>query len=627
LLLVIAASFVVMYPWIFWGMVSSHDRPTHLYYFQSFYEQFRSGEFYPRWLATANSGAGSPIFFIQYPLPFLMATAFQILLHLPDTAGGHSQALALVFVAAAVLIAVGVYLWCSRFSSRWVAAFAALAGLTSPYVMSVDFYTRAAVGECLALAWIAFALYFSHDLETRTSRAVAGIALSILALFVSHLFSVIIFVPILVVYVLAIASPARRVFNLFWCGVGLGLAGLAASSYLLPILTYNRYFNLDGLMRQGNGVFFYDNQLIPIAEALKEPFPSGWWFLNWVILAVSCLTVVSYVRWMKRGDAGLYARVAATVVLCTILVSIAAPYLGAISFLSHHDSAEEWIHVTRSHFFALAFLSIQFLFLALLSVKEWATTNRLFVVLFATSFGCYLMMTRWTAVVWHHAHFLWSLQFPWRFFGVLSVFAAGLLALWLQYQSERGKVTRALLTSVCVLGALAVMGLVGWKVPVKFFHPATGERDAMFDMALPTYLRSSELYGDLNPWHGEAVENGTIFLRGSGSAEYQRLSSRSGRLTARCDVPCSVQLHLIYFPPWHAEEANVDVPISASARTGLATMDLAAGSHTVDLTLPKSATEKYGLLVSLFGVLGIGMVLLQKKRIDHRTPASMPGRK
>ena len=618
-LVVVVIAMVVMYPWITWGVVPAHDRQTHLYYFHGFYEQLRAGEAYPRWLASANFGAGSPVFFVQYPLPFFVASAFHYLLRLPANASGESHALAAVFVLSAILLGLGLFLWCSRFANRWIAAIAAVAGLTSPYILSMDFYTRAAIGECMALACIAFALYFCHDLALRPVRASCGIALSVCALFLSHLLSVIIFVPLLVGYATCVAPSGRIRRSLTLLGIAIGFAAAMSSVYLLPILTYNRYFELSGLMRQANGVFNYDNQLIPLTESIKDGFPSGWWFLKWVIWAVSVFSLFTIL--LQRGSiraAGAATRAIAVIILLLIVVSTLGPLLGATSLLSHSDPAEEWIHVARSHFFGFAFLTIQLLFLAFLATNQRPSSNRIGLFLIAASLTSYLMMTRWTAAIWHHAHFLWSLQFPWRFFGLLSVFGVGLLALWFEAGFQSRRFLRFAVVGAVPLIGLAAMGVVGWQAIPKFAHHVHDDSEAKFDMALPTYLHSPELYGSLNPFQGDAAEFATSLVRGDGAASYQQLTSRRGLLVADCKTSCAVQLHLVYFPPWKATTTDgTELPLNPSARTGFTVVELPAGSHRIGLELPKSASERIGACLSSLSLLTLCAAYFGFKRFDQ----------
>jgi hypothetical protein len=69
-ILLIAA--LICFPCFFRGIPGGYDSRTHVNYQNQFSRQFWSGDIYPRWLAEANKGYGSPIFVIQYPLPYFL---------------------------------------------------------------------------------------------------------------------------------------------------------------------------------------------------------------------------------------------------------------------------------------------------------------------------------------------------------------------------------------------------------------------------------------------------------------------------------------------------------------------------------------------------------------------------
>ena len=64
----------------------------------------------PRWLAEANEGYGSPVFIIQYPLPYVFTAALRPLTHF-DGADREARELG-IFVFFCVLAAgMGTWLW------------------------------------------------------------------------------------------------------------------------------------------------------------------------------------------------------------------------------------------------------------------------------------------------------------------------------------------------------------------------------------------------------------------------------------------------------------------------------------------------------------------------------------
>ena len=68
------------------GIPPRDNSTTHAMYQYHFSRQFWSGELYPRWLAEANKGYGSPIFLVQYPLPYFITALLRPITSFPPTA-------------------------------------------------------------------------------------------------------------------------------------------------------------------------------------------------------------------------------------------------------------------------------------------------------------------------------------------------------------------------------------------------------------------------------------------------------------------------------------------------------------------------------------------------------------
>ena len=371
LFVLLLVTILLNYPWVVWGLAPGQDSPVHLQYFHSFNQQLRAGEFYPRWLTSMNDGAGSPIFFIQYPLPYFFASAFHYLLHLPLTLAGESHALGLVFFFAAMFLSGSLFLWCSRLVDRPSAAMAALCGLILPYVLWFDFYDRNAFGECIALACIPLALYFCHDLDEHPRRVVSGIALSVGLLFCSHIFSVVMFLPFLALYVLVIISIKSALRSLILTGLGTALGAGLAGVYLLPMLAHRQYFDLGGLVSRVGGNYLLDNQLFPLNSFVYGSIPSGWWFVSWLTRLGALCLVVFAVQCLRKGSIGQVAhRFLVVITLVLVVFSAGAPLFGAHAFNAHVDQVDKWVIVQRSQIFAFALLTLELALITFLAVPK-----------------------------------------------------------------------------------------------------------------------------------------------------------------------------------------------------------------------------------------------------------------
>ena len=634
LFVLLLVTILLNYPWVVWGLVPGQDSGVHLQYFHSFNEQLRGGELYPRWLTSMNDRAGSPIFFIQYPLPYFVASAFHYLLHLPLTLAGESHALGLVFFFSAMFLNASLFLWCSRLVDRPSAAMAAVSGLMLPYVLWFDFYHRNALGECTALACIPLALYFCHDLDEHPRRAVSGIALSFGLLFSSHIFSVVMFLPFLALYVLVITSSKSALRSLILTTLGTVLGAGLAGVYLLPMLAHRQYFDLGGLVRWAGGNYLYDNQLFPLNSFVYGSRPSGchiltyhqncllesgWWFLSWLTrLGALCLVVFAVQRLRKGSIEHVAHRFLVVITLLLVIFSVGAPLFGAHTFYAHVDQADNWFIVQRSQIFGFALLTLELALIAFLALPK-QSYQRLPAFLLGGVLMSFLLMTRWTVPLWGRMHFLWSIQFPWRFFGLLSIFTTGLIALLVQAILRNGgwRNPRLLLTC-CVFAGIVLLGAADWADPAiffptfrfsgKVFHHIPDRPQEPTDIALSTYLHATELANQEHPWRADSPAEETRILQGTGSVRLQTIAARRRVLEVDCSVPCMTQVHLLYYPGWLAHDlTGASVTLQASPENGLIELTLPSGYHRIQLELPRDSAERLGPWVSF---LSFGMLLI-----------------
>src|ERR1700691_6696260 len=133
----IVASISVTYPFLIRGLTDGDDRAAHLEYQHFFNEQIAEGDLYPRWMPGLNLGRGSPIFFVQYPLPYYVAWGLGHIIpnHWGDYTETHTQGLGMVL--AAILGALFTYAWCATFADSVSAMMASVVFLTLPYFFSI----------------------------------------------------------------------------------------------------------------------------------------------------------------------------------------------------------------------------------------------------------------------------------------------------------------------------------------------------------------------------------------------------------------------------------------------------------------------------------------------------------
>lgn len=140
-------SVIVVWPLLHSGFFPSHDGELHLARIAAYTQALKQGQFPVRWAAGLNYGYGYPIFNFVYPLPYLLASGFNL-------AGlGLAVSLKLVLGLSLILSAVFMYQAISfKLKNDWAGLTAAVVYLFAPYRI-LNVYVRAALGEAVAFVW------------------------------------------------------------------------------------------------------------------------------------------------------------------------------------------------------------------------------------------------------------------------------------------------------------------------------------------------------------------------------------------------------------------------------------------------------------------------------------------
>jgi hypothetical protein len=367
------------------------------------------------------------------------------------------------------------------------------------------------------------------------------------------------------------------------------------------MLAHRQYFDLRGLVGRAGGNYRLDNQLFPLNSFLYGSRPSGWWFLSWITrLGALCLVIFAAECFRKGSIPQVAHRFVVVITLLLVIISVGAPLFGAHTFFAHGDQADNWVIVQRSQIFGFALLTLELALITFLALPKQP-----YQLLPAFFLGgvllCFLLMTRWTAPLWERIHFLWSIQFPWRFFGLLSIFATGLIAFLVQAILRNGGWRNpGLLLAGCVFAGIVLLGAAAWQAPAIFFHRIPDVPQRSTDLALSTYLHATPLFNHEHPWHATSPAAETRILQGSGSVRLQTMAARRRVLEVDCRVPCMTQVHLLYYPDWQARDlTGANVTVQASPENGLIEFALPSGYHRIQLELPRDRAERLGPWVSL----------------------------
>src|ERR1043165_6153465 len=119
ILILLAASILVMLPVIIVGFPKGADLPNHLQFATSFYDALRAGNIHPGWLAESNFGLGDPRFVFYPPALYYLFAGTRFL------TGAWYPAFVVSFVALTFAGGLGAYWWARTSFERVLSSFAA----------------------------------------------------------------------------------------------------------------------------------------------------------------------------------------------------------------------------------------------------------------------------------------------------------------------------------------------------------------------------------------------------------------------------------------------------------------------------------------------------------------------
>lgn len=216
------------------GLFTAHDiwhQVARLYHYQ---QAVADGQFPPYWIGTLAHGLGYPLFFFSYHLPWIMA--------LPMLSAGASipEVIKALFILSYVSSGIAMYIFSIQlFKNRLAATLSAILYLWAPYHFST-ILVSAAMGTAFVFTFLPL-LFLGILKSARDKNPVAGViitALSVTAVILSHLMSLVAILPVALVFTFWLVAKNRQRFLVPVAGVVLGIA--LSAFYLIPAVYYSR---------------------------------------------------------------------------------------------------------------------------------------------------------------------------------------------------------------------------------------------------------------------------------------------------------------------------------------------------------------------------------------------------
>lgn len=560
-------------PLLRWTAVTcTHDGHLHYHRVAAMRYAWSQGVYFSRWVPDLAFGFGYPFFVYREPLP-LYATLFLHLTGLPLTAVTN-----LVYILCILSAGWCMYLWVADISDENAALVSAVAYMASPYVL-VDSLIRGNLPEAMALPLMPLLLWAGRRwVITGKVRPFVISVGGIVVLALCHNISLLLFLPVLLVYLLAVGGLERlawpvlagRLALLFILGVGM------TSFYSVGAVLELNAVTIGQSTQTRNNDFHYNfaslrEMLSPVAPEdpalINPPLPFR---LGWVPLGLAVLGVVLGLKRPSRQ--------------------------------------------TRWHVGLMVVGAAAFLFLAL-PASLW---------------------------LWEHLPLISFVQFPWRFVGRAALPLAFLAGVPFQkhqeprFFSKTGVLNQGLM--VLALGALLaeawpglypsicpeaptptintvhnyehVTGLVGVDPEGSYFPRTVGQRPSASPMEAAYEAGQPPLR-----FVREGLPAGAVVVE----QEERPLAATIHLTTPTAFI---ARYNAFYFPGWVAQVDGQNVPITPTSPEGVIAFAVPAGEHTLTIRW-QSTPLRSGLtavsLLMLAATLVVAFVL-HDQQTSHAGP-------
>lgn len=199
--------------------IPTHDGEYHIIRIVEFSRMLGSGNLFPRWAPTLNSGYGVPVFQYNYALPNYIGSFLRLFTH--DAVYAFQTAMGVGYI----ILVIGIFLWLRSIFGVYPALIGATVGAFVPYIF-VDMYVRGSIGEIWATALLAFSLFFIER------KRYVLFAFSYACLILSHNILGMLYTPFLLLYTLL--RDKKALWSI------LGGAGMSAF-FWVPALMEQQY--------------------------------------------------------------------------------------------------------------------------------------------------------------------------------------------------------------------------------------------------------------------------------------------------------------------------------------------------------------------------------------------------
>ena len=543
----------------------AHDADHTVFYLIEFDASIRDGILWPRWSPDHAMGYGYPFWVVYAPLAYFAAEVFHLL------GVGFTASIKVVMALSALFGGWGMYALLRRWWGRnGIGRGAALVGglvyVYAPYHL-LTLYVRAAFAEYVAMAWFPWViLAFDDVVEWGGLRRIALAALALGALFLTHSATLMVFTPLLAIYLLfALVRKTirqrreqelwRQVIGSFAQVVAAGLLAIGlAAIFLLPLAAEQ------GAVQQKDWVA--ENYLYQKHFVWPNQFVDPFWGFGFSDDPTGPNDGMSF----QLGIVGVVLALVAAVV--------------GLRRASHRRG--------QTAFFVVALLAVL------------------------------LLMMPLARPVWDAFGPAALIQFPWRLLSTASLFLAILAGAAVGNTLGTGEGSQ--FPAAHVLGLVVMLASLAFTVPqYTDIQPIDESVQSImrFELAYPDMIGHTAAVQEpftespLLPQYlaGEPLQK-VALIAGSGEVETLRTGGSSVDARVNLDSPSTVLFYTYDFPGWRATVDGQPAAHRTEPPYGLIAVDVPAGDHRVSIRHGGTPDRDAGTWISVVSLALVAGLLI-----------------
>jgi len=622
-LLIVFFAAIFCLPYLIHGLPTTGDAILHATYQHNFSGQFWQGDIYPRWLVDESNGYGSPIFLIQYPLPYWITALLRPLLGFAPSPYRESRELGVYCFLVLATSGLSAYFWFRRNHAPMAAMIAGIFYMSLPFVLGYELYTNFALGQFTVFAWMPLTLACCENLGLNLKQTSSlGIVWALLVL--SNFLAALLFLPVVAGYALAWnwtdrTGLGRRILAVL---LALAIGSCLAGAYLIPFIAYKKLFDVQALLSLPGYELSHYLSFVRLTS-IRKPM------VDLALFGTFVVTLVAIRFAWKAGRRDLLR--VWNLGLLGLGVLALLPGLGEslirLSGLKAPIFKVEDFYPERLLVIGLMTFALGVLAYSQISDDETGPNFYAYLMLLVAAYGSFFLMLPWSAFVWKALPVVArAVQFPSRLGVPLSIASACLVAAAIEACLRRQK-TRSFAFLVVTAIVVNAGGILAWRADWTWFHVLRSAPQVRVDESLEVdhayrmYISPENLgsFLDLNrrgvePRRVEPIsaDRTTTYTSADGFVEVTRQSPRRLLVSYTATREARAEIGLVYSPLWIIQPAaGISINSApACSKAGLVELPLTPGHHELALVFDTGWPERCGWIVTLLSVLlfAIGLI-------------------